>query len=470
MPGVISERISNICAQLTACCDGLISFASRLGLHDDGERAAVELCDELLRSLAVATADACSRTSTTGEPGYAELLRAEVESRLADVTLKEDEDEEQMVRYALSDLWAFVAMASMGMRMGKVRVGGEGMAKVGCERGKMVGAGLVLSGLLCNGGHVIFQVGTGFDGLREGVRATLCELDMQGLVGEVVLPDRAFHDCRSLKRIEWPTGLSSVGAYAFADCRELAFVDLRATNAMRLGSHAFHGCTELSEILLPCVLESLGEGCLSCTGVRRLDLRVTRCTSIEMRALRECRACHDLFVPSCLQRLGYACCEGSGLECVDLSETAVRVIERGTFRGCGGLRVLNLPKLLDSVADEWLTLASLRLLDFSRTQVKRLNWADINAMWPCEREVLLPRVLEHLDGWVDHCYLWGLDVYVDRLRTGGERVAGVWDLCRLNLRGAAWRAGCWTSGNTLLLSGCAGAASCRAARPLMPAA
>jgi hypothetical protein len=283
--GIVRERIPSICAQPTACCNGLIAFASRSGLPEDGEGVAVGLCDELLRSLAMATADVCSRTSTIGERGCAELVRAEVENRLADVTLEGDENVEHVVRYALSDLWTFVALASMGMRLGKVGAEGDGMAKVGCEGGKIVAAGPVLSGLLCSGGHVMFQVGTVLHGLSEGVRATLSELNMQGLVGEVVLPDRAFQGCRSLRRIEWPTGLSCVGACAFDDCRELAFVGLRTTRAVSPGNHAFHGCTELGEILLPCVLESLGEGCLSCTGVRRLDLRDTRCTSIGTKAL-----------------------------------------------------------------------------------------------------------------------------------------------------------------------------------------
>jgi hypothetical protein len=445
-----------------------MTFACRTGKVEEGVGIIVELCDKVMRSLAMLVADVSSKTPGGGDDGYAGRLRAEVERRLSGVRMGGEGSVEETVSSALSDLSVFVALASMGMRLKKGGEESEGIARIHSAGRRTPGAGPVLSGLLSDGEGVVFQVGMEFDGVSDGVRATLCELDIGGLVGEVVLPDRAFERCSFLRNVVWPTGLSRVGARAFAECRVLPFADLSATRVTGLGDGAFHSCRQMTGILLPGTFGALGEECLHSAGVRSLDLRGTKCTSIAKRALCYCEAFRGLLLPLCVRRLEYGCCAISGLERVDLSLTGVTTIEGGAFRGCWRLREVILPRTLEEVGDEWVCETSVQMLDFSGTRVKRMSWSALRGSRSARLGVVLSRCLEHLERRAYEDGLWGLDVCVDHLRTGGEWMMHVSH--GLTLRGAGWWAKCMACAETLLLSRCVAGAAYRAARPLMPAA
>jgi hypothetical protein len=126
------------------------------------------------------------------------MVREELEHRLLGVRVADEGSAVGAVSGCLGDLWAFAALCSMGMRGnwdGGGKIGG-GMASA---------SGAMMSGLLMGGGRVVMQVDVQFDGLGVGLRGSLCEVDMSGLVGEVRLPDGAFKGARKLLRFpEYP--------------------------------------------------------------------------------------------------------------------------------------------------------------------------------------------------------------------------------------------------------------------------
>jgi hypothetical protein len=116
--------VSNVCACIAACCEDLFAFASSRGVAEDGERMVVRLCDQLTISLTALAAQLYARVTVAGESECVEMLGAEVDRRLAVVRVRGDENDVERVMDALSDLSAFVVLASAGLSL---RGGGEGI-------------------------------------------------------------------------------------------------------------------------------------------------------------------------------------------------------------------------------------------------------------------------------------------------------------------------------------------------------
>jgi hypothetical protein len=181
------------------------------------------------------------------------MVREEVEHRLSGVTVADEGSALDAVRGGLGDLWSFAALCSMGMRWDSESTGGG----VGVSA-----SGAVMSGLLMGGGRVVMQVDVQFDGLGEGLRGSLCEVDMGGLVGEVKLPDEVFKGARRLVRVVWPEGVTSIGESCF-EGSSLEVLDLEQMHVRRIGKRCFFSCRQLSRVLLPPQLKELGDECFS---------------------------------------------------------------------------------------------------------------------------------------------------------------------------------------------------------------
>jgi hypothetical protein len=222
--------------------------------------------------------DIYTGVSTLCESGQLSGLRDEVERRLAgvrmDAGIEVKEGEHIAVCAALSDLWAFVALCSAGMRKGgeNREQGGESQEVSGAGK-RSAAVGPMLSGLLVGGGgQVVLQVAAKFDGMSAGLRATLCELDVGGLVVEVRLPGGSFRGCTSLRGVVWPVGLYAVGDSCF-EGSGLDVVDWSGTRVRTAGKRAFSGCRRLSRIVWSRELDVVGAsavrvvvgGCARCS-------------------------------------------------------------------------------------------------------------------------------------------------------------------------------------------------------------
>ena len=72
------------------------------------------------------------------------------------------------------------------------------------------------------------------------------------------IPQSCFSNCRKLKNIELPAGLTSIGQNAFAGCTSLALKELPA-GLTSIELNAFQGCTSLALTELPAGLTSIGD-------------------------------------------------------------------------------------------------------------------------------------------------------------------------------------------------------------------
>ena len=88
-----------------------------------------------------------------------------------------------------------------------------------------------------------------------------------------VIPDGAFAECRGLRTMQLPEGLTAIGNQAFLKCESLRELHLPDT-LEEIGDKAFYQCG-LEEILLPESLRRIGESaflkCRNLTGIRVPD-------------------------------------------------------------------------------------------------------------------------------------------------------------------------------------------------------
>ena len=65
----------------------------------------------------------------------------------------------------------------------------------------------------------------------------------------VVLPQYMFAKRAKLSSINWPSTITTIGNYAFQDCKGLTIVDI-PSNITALGTYSFTGCSNLKTIIL----------------------------------------------------------------------------------------------------------------------------------------------------------------------------------------------------------------------------
>ena len=134
-----------------------------------------------------------------------------------------------------------------------------------------------------------------------------------------------FYECRNLKSLKLPSGVTEIGSSAFEDCRDLTSLTI-PSGVTEIGSSAFKGCTGLTSLSLP-------------SGV----------TEIGSSAFEDCRGLTSLSLPSGITKIGSATFYGcTGLTSLSLP-SGVTEIGSATFCGCTGLTSLSLPSSITEI-------------------------------------------------------------------------------------------------------------------------
>ena len=180
-----------------------------------------------------------------------------------------------------------------------------------------------------------------------------------------------FYECRNLKSLKLPSGVTEIGSSAFEDCRDLTSLTL-PSGVTEIGSSAFKGCTDLTSLSLPSGITEIGSltfyGCTGltslslpsgvteigssafegCTGLTSLSLP-SGVTEIGSSAFEDCRGLTSLSLPSGITKIGsltfYGC---TGLTSLSLP-SGVTEIGSAAFSGCTGLTSLSLPSSITEI-------------------------------------------------------------------------------------------------------------------------
>ena len=180
-----------------------------------------------------------------------------------------------------------------------------------------------------------------------------------------------FYECRNLKSLKLPSGVTEIGSSAFEDCRDLTSLTI-PSGVTEIGSSAFKGCTDLTSLSLPSGITEIGssafEDCrgltsltipsgvteigssafYGCTGLTSLSLP-SGVTEIGSSAFEDCRGLTSLSLPSGITKIGsltfYGC---TGLTSLSLP-SGVTEIGSSAFSGCTGLTSLSLPSSITEI-------------------------------------------------------------------------------------------------------------------------
>lgn len=121
-----------------------------------------------------------------------------------------------------------------------------------------------------------------------------------------------------------PSGVTSIGSYAFCDNTTLTSVDLPA-GVVNIGEGAFSNCTGLTAINLPSGVTHMGN-----------------------RAFSRCSALSSVNIPASVKSIGAGAFAETALMSVSLPSGMTR-IEDSVFVGCPGLRNVSVPDSIASI-------------------------------------------------------------------------------------------------------------------------
>ena len=102
-----------------------------------------------------------------------------------------------------------------------------------------------------------------------------------------------FYECRNLKSLKLPSGVTEIGSSAFEDCRDLTSLTI-PSGVTEIGSSAFKGCTGLTSLSLPSGVTEIGSATFyGCTGLTSLSLP-SSITEIDSYAFKGCTGLKDV--------------------------------------------------------------------------------------------------------------------------------------------------------------------------------
>ena len=82
---------------------------------------------------------------------------------------------------------------------------------------------------------------------------------------------RGAFECKSLKNIEIPSSVTTIGDYAFVDCESLKNIKI-PSSVTKIGESAFSGCVSLKNIEIPSSVTKIGDcafrGCESLKNIK----------------------------------------------------------------------------------------------------------------------------------------------------------------------------------------------------------
>lgn len=188
------------------------------------------------------------------------------------------------------------------------------------------------------------------DGTTEFEGPSLADLE-EVIIAESVEEISGFTICTKLKKVtfEGNSRLKTIGSYAFHGCSELTEIKIPKT-VTQIWSNAFQGAG-LKEISLSENISYIGEWAFcGCKQLERVQLNLKETHILNRYVFRMCPSLKEITIPPCIKTIG----EDAFSECTALEKV---VIQEGTtniasdaFYGCKKLKTVVIPQSVTTVA------------------------------------------------------------------------------------------------------------------------
>lgn len=144
--------------------------------------------------------------------------------------------------------------------------------------------------------------------------------------GITVIGDYAFANCKNLNNVTFQHEVSRIGSYAFSTCYNLKSINISATYGATIGDYAFYLCESMTKA-------TLGDGF----------------KSIGNNAFSKCGKLGNINIPNSVTDIGeYAFYGCSALTKIVIPD-GVNAIKTFTFYGCESMREVTLPKSIRTI-------------------------------------------------------------------------------------------------------------------------
>jgi len=164
-----------------------------------------------------------------------------------------------------------------------------------------------------------------------------------GAMKDYTSSNTSFHvDGYSIKKAYIGNGVTSIGGYAFYNCRKCTNIII-PDSATSIGSGAFYNCSSLTSITIPDSVTSIGEAAFDyCSSLTSVTIG-NSVTSIGSSAFWGCSSLKSITIPDSVTSIGeYAFYNCSSLTSITIPDS-VTSIGSYAFRDCSSLTSITIP-------------------------------------------------------------------------------------------------------------------------------